>query len=101
MPWKLIAFIALLIIFVIFSGLNVHEVQVNFGIFSISEVPLFVLLITSFILGTVVTIPFMIVSEKNKIKKTKPSSNKKQSIGTKPNKGEKSERIADKIKDEE
>ncbi len=102
MPWKLIVFILLLIVFVIFSGLNVHQVQVNFGIFSISDVPLFVLLLTSFVLGTVVTIPFMIVSGKNRSIKSKNDSNsKKEILPPAQKKEEKTRNIADKIKDEE
>jgi uncharacterized integral membrane protein len=69
MPWKLIGFIILLILIVVFSGLNVQRVEINFGLTSLVDVPLFVLLMGAFIFGTMVTIPFVLVSQKKRYKK--------------------------------
>lgn len=99
MPWKLIAFIAFLIFFVIFSGLNVQKIQLNLGIVTFSDVPIFVALIVSFILGTIVTVPFMMVFSKNK-KMLRKSGKKEDVQDLEQKNGEKTKAIADKIRDE-
>jgi uncharacterized integral membrane protein len=99
MPWKLIAFIALLIFFVVFSGLNVQKIQLNLGIVTFSDVPIFVALMVAFILGTVITVPFMMVFSKNK-RLLKKSGKKEDVQDLEQKNGEKTKAIADKIRDE-
>jgi uncharacterized integral membrane protein len=102
MPWKLIGFIAICIVFVVFSGLNVQKIQVSFGIVTLSDVPLFVTLIVSFILGSIITIPFVMVSNKRRTKKgnSRRDAKKEAPSDSRQKTHEKDRQIADKIKDE-
>ncbi len=87
---------------VVFSGLNVQRVEINFGVTSLSDVPLFVLLMGAFIFGTMVTIPFVLVAQKKRPRKQieQKSNRKQEDRNFKRTKGEKDAIIADKIKDE-
>ena len=62
MPWRLIGLLIILTIFVIFSGYNAHKIIIHFGPFSMTEVPLFVALVSTFILGAFTALPFTIIT---------------------------------------
>ena len=61
MPWKLILFLIALVLLLIFAGLNMNNAaDISFGFKVLHEVPIFVSLLLSFILGIVFSIPFLI-----------------------------------------
>jgi len=73
MPWKLIGFLLVLTLFLVFAGFNTHKVEIHFGPVAIPEIPMFVCLFLSFILGAIISLPFTIIksAKKAKIKKIK------------------------------
>ena len=71
MPWKLIGFILILGIVVVFIGFNIeNKSDISFGFAVLENVPIFISLFTAFLLGAVVALPFAI----SKAKKIKASS---------------------------
>lgn len=76
MPWKLIGILIILSLFVIFSGYNAHEITIYFGPFTLFDIPLFVALVTTFILGAFTALPFSIIKSVKNLKKKE----KKQEI---------------------
>lgn len=72
MPWKFILTIIILILVVIFAGVNIHPVKISFGFTEINEVPMFVCLLSSFALGTIISVPIVLMSKKKKQKKVSP-----------------------------
>jgi len=72
MPWKFIGILVILILFVIFIGLNLdNKSDLSLGFYTFSQVPVFLLSIIAFIVGAVVTIPLSIKSYFKKKKKEK------------------------------
>jgi uncharacterized integral membrane protein len=69
MPWKLIGFLTILTLFLIFAGFNTHPVTIYFGPFKIEEIPMFVSLFMSFLAGAIIVIPFSLLSSFKKKKK--------------------------------
>ena len=68
MPWKLIVFLLIMTVFVVFAGFNLeNKADISFGFGSIKEVPVFISIFFSFILGILVSSPFFI-TQKKKIK---------------------------------
>jgi uncharacterized integral membrane protein len=101
MPWKLIGFIFFLVLFVIFSSLNLQKTTINFGLFSLIDLPLFACLAVAFVCGVVLTIPFSFITISKKNKKKSIGNNGKRKNSLKLKKDEKNPSIADKLKDEE
>lgn len=61
MPWRLIAFITILGLVVIFAGFNINNSSdVSFGFAVVEEVPIFISLFFAFVVGVVVMVPFVI-----------------------------------------
>jgi uncharacterized integral membrane protein len=59
MPWKLIAYLIVLTIVVLFAGFNISNVSdISFGFHTIPKVPIFVSMFISFLLGTFLVLPF-------------------------------------------
>lgn len=69
MPWRLIGFLFILAAFLIFSGFNVHTVTIYFGPFALTDIPLFVVITFTFILGAFTTLPFSLMTSYKKRKK--------------------------------
>ena len=69
MPWRLIGILVILALFLIFSGFNVHKVNIYFGPFTLADVPLFVVIVFTFILGAITALPFSIIKSYKKKKK--------------------------------
>ena len=69
MPWKLIFFITVMVIFVVFAGFNLeNKTTISFGFASISDVPIFISLFFAFLLGILASIPIIFI-QRRKIKK--------------------------------
>jgi uncharacterized integral membrane protein len=90
MPWRLIGFIFLFAIFLVFIGFNLeHRCDISFGFFELSQVPVYLTAFSAFVLGMLWAVPYVISlrfkrkSGKDAVKKDK----KKQS----PQKGQAAE----------
>ncbi len=58
-PWKLILFLILLLIFVLFAGFNIKNVSdINLGFTTIEDVPIFISLFIAFLIGSFIVLPF-------------------------------------------
>ena len=84
MPWKLIGFLIILVLFLVFAGFNVHPVTIYLGPMALEGIPMFVGLLFAFIAGALVAIPFSIVHSvrksskiRKKIKQSDKSHDKK------------------------
>ena len=61
MPWRLIIFIVISAIFLVFISFNLeNRCDINFGFTKLSEVPVFITIFTSFILGLLCALPLML-----------------------------------------
>jgi len=70
MPWRLIIFIVLLTPFLIFIAFNVnHKCDISFGFKVFQEVPVFITIFCSFVLGMICTLPFIVVARKKRLEK--------------------------------
>ena len=59
MPWRLIAFLIVLTIVVLFAGFNISNVSdISFGFYTVTKVPVFLSLFIAFLLGTFLVLPF-------------------------------------------
>jgi uncharacterized integral membrane protein len=77
MPWKLIAFILIIGLVVVFIGFNIeNKSDISFGFAVIEDVPIFISLFTAFLLGAIVALPFTI--SKNRKSKSKLKKMKKE-----------------------
>jgi|ABPT01.1.fsa_nt_gi uncharacterized integral membrane protein len=66
-PWKLIIFLVILAVFVLFAGFNIsHTSTISFGFYKFEDIPIFVSLFIAFILGAFVMLPFVIFSGRKK-----------------------------------
>jgi len=60
MPWRLIAFIVLFVIFFLFIVLNLgNKTDISFGFTVIKDIPVFVTAFSAFIVGMLCTFPFI------------------------------------------
>ena len=74
MPGKLVFFVLSLVILLLFAGFNIKNVSdISFGFYELKDVPIFISLLFSFILGIVFSIPLMISS---RLKKKNPENQK-------------------------
>lgn len=61
MPWRLVVFIIILGLVVIFAGLNIDNTSdVSFGFWKIEGVPIFISLFFAFVIGVITMAPFVI-----------------------------------------
>ncbi len=59
MPWRLISFIVCLILITIFAGFNLdNKCNISFGFTVLPNIPIFLSLMASFLIGVVVMLPF-------------------------------------------
>ena len=78
MPWRLIIFIVVFAIFLVFISFNLgdeYKCDISFGFAKIPQVPVFITIFASFILGFFSALP-LILFIKNR-KKDKPEKEKK------------------------
>ena len=68
MPWRLIIFIVIFAVFLIFITFNLeNKCDISFGFGSIKEVPVFVTVFTSFIIGLLCALPLVMhIKKKHK-----------------------------------
>ncbi|MCL2804498.1 MAG: hypothetical protein FWD26_00980 [Treponema sp.] len=77
MPWRLIVFIAVFALFLVFITFNLeNKCDISFGFAKLEQVPIFITIFTMFVLGFICALPLVI-----HIKKRKKSTKKE----TKPN----------------
>lgn len=78
MPWRLIEFIIILAIELIFIMLNQHSASdVSFGFFRFYNVPVYVTAFVAFMLGILAATPFFIFSRFKRKEKLKDKKNKR------------------------
>ncbi len=59
MPWKLLFYLIVLSVVVLFAGVNIRNVSdVSVGFHTFEDIPIFVSLFAAFFLGVLVTLPF-------------------------------------------
>ena len=59
MPWRLIVVVVLMGVMIAFIGLNLeNRADVSFGFYRFEQIPIFISLFVSFIVGVVVMLPF-------------------------------------------
>jgi uncharacterized integral membrane protein len=82
MPWRLIGFLTILTLFLIFAGFNTQLVTINFGPLKIENIPMFVSLFFSFLAGAFIAVPFSLLSsaKKRKQKEEKINSTSQKTI---------------------
>jgi len=69
MRWRLIQFIVLFLVFVVFIVLNLGEeyrCKINFGFIQTKEVPVFLTVFFSFIIGMLCILPFVFIKPHKK-----------------------------------
>jgi uncharacterized integral membrane protein len=67
MPWKFIVGLIILILFVVFIGLNLdYRTNVSLGFYTFENVPAFLIVIVSFLVGALVTLPVSVFSKLRK-----------------------------------
>ena len=80
MPWRLIVFLISLLVLLVFAGFNMNNASdISFGFYELENVPIFVSLLFSFILGVLFAIPFAFFGRKSgakaKTKETREENN--------------------------
>ncbi|MCL2176253.1 MAG: hypothetical protein FWB73_09445 [Treponema sp.] len=79
MPWRLIVFILIFAVFMVFIAFNLeNKCDINFGFTKIEQVPVFITIFTSFILGVFCALPLILHIKKKQ--KDKPPKEKKPKI---------------------
>ncbi len=69
MPWKLIFYLIIIGLILVFIGLNLgHTTDISLGFHEFTEVPVFMGLFVAFFLGVAVTIPIAVQSSSRKAK---------------------------------
>ena len=84
MPWRLVQFIVVFLIFFLFIMLNIaNKCDISFGFAVIEDVPVFLTAFFSFIVGMVCTFPFILGLKSRKKDQALP---KERKLGQKPDK---------------
>ena len=61
MPWRLIGLIAILAVLLAFIGFNLNNTcSISFGVAQLENVPVYLTVFASFVLGMLVSLPFLI-----------------------------------------
>ncbi|MDR0322830.1 MAG: hypothetical protein LBI12_00105 [Treponema sp.] len=94
MPWRLILIIVVFVVFLIFIAFNLddnYKSDINFGFSKVEDVPVYLTILTSFVVGLLCALPFAMRVSK-KINNTSGVSKKKHTEKTSdsgaPGKGE-------------
>jgi len=70
MPWRLIIFIAVFTVFLVFISFNLeNKCDISFGFAKLTEVPVFITIFTSFILGLLCSLPLIMHIKKRRAEK--------------------------------
>ena len=76
MPWRLIIFVIILTIFMVFIGFNLeNKCDISFGFAKFVEVPVFITIFASFILGLLCALPLVLHIKR---RKSEPSDKEKK-----------------------
>jgi uncharacterized integral membrane protein len=87
MPWRLIVFVIVFAVFMVFIAFNLeNKCDISFGFAKIPDVPVFITIFTSFVLGLFCGIPLILhfKKEKEKGKVEKVNKTKKSNSGNPP-----------------
>jgi len=72
MPWRLIVFIIIFAVFLVFITFNLdNRCDLNLVFRTFEQVPVFITIFTSFFLGLVCSLPFILLRKKKKVEKSK------------------------------
>ena len=67
MPWRLVTFVVILGLVVIFAAFNTTNTSdISFGFYVVKDVPIFVSLFFAFLIGVVIMAPFLIGTTRKK-----------------------------------
>ncbi|GHV96763.1 hypothetical protein AGMMS50293_30830 [Spirochaetia bacterium] len=78
MPWRLIGFIIIFAIFLVFIAFNLgNKCDISFGFKTFTEVPVFLTAFSSFIVGMLCALPIAIKSRRKTGKEAEPKPKKK------------------------
>jgi len=67
MPWRLIIFIVIFAIFLVFISFNLeNKCDINFGFGKLTEVPVFITIFTSFVIGLFCALPLIMHIKKRR-----------------------------------
>ncbi|MCF7937643.1 MAG: lipopolysaccharide assembly protein LapA domain-containing protein [Spirochaetales bacterium] len=81
MPWRMIVFLIILAVLAVFAGLNIGNASdISFGFVVLEQVPVFLTIFLSFILGALFMFPFTLGVRRRK--KDKISAKKKSIKGS-------------------
>jgi uncharacterized integral membrane protein len=73
MPWRLIGFILIFGLFLVFAAFNVtNKCDISFGFTSLKEVPVYLSAFTAFFFGMLCTMPFIFLKKKKAENGEKP-----------------------------
>jgi uncharacterized integral membrane protein len=79
-PWKLVLFLILMTLFVVFAGFNIKNVSdISVGFTTITDVPIFLSLFIAFLAGAFLTLPFAF-GRRRKKEKSAAEKMKKEDI---------------------
>lgn len=83
MPWKFILFIICIVFVVLFIGFNIdNKCSISLGIYTFTDVPIFMSIFLSFAIGVFVMIPFLFGKKTRKDKKEKIIGKKNDNSST-------------------
>lgn len=69
MPWKVIYFLFIVLMFALFAGFNLHnKCNISLIFYEFKDLPVYILNIFSFLVGIILTLPFFWGNSKNKKK---------------------------------
>jgi uncharacterized integral membrane protein len=61
MPWRLIGFIVLFVVFLVFIGFNLeNRCDISFGFYKLSQVPVYLTAFSTFVLGMLWAVPYIV-----------------------------------------
>ena len=81
-PWRLIVFIAIFAVFLVFISFNLeNKCDIGFGFAKLKEVPVFITIFSSFVLGLFCAIPLVIHIKKRRDERSLTNGKKKINDG--------------------
>jgi len=81
MPWRLIVFIAIFGVFLAFITFNLeNKCDISFGFKTFKEVPVFLTVFTSFVLGLLCTLPFIFTARRKLRNKARDAADRDKPI---------------------
>jgi len=79
MPWRLILFIAIFAVFLVFITFNLdNKCDISFGVVGFESVPVYLTVFTSFFLGLLCTLPFVMNAQKKRSETEETAAKEKQ-----------------------